>query len=187
MSDTEANGQIVADQEKPVITAAAPATHQISIEHTFETAHRLPHLKGKCASLHGHSWRVTVSVFAPALSTDGTVVEFGFLKTGVRRWIDTHLDHGTMLGIRDPLAIHLYTAGSKVFRFGAHSCETVDDAELLATDLPWPTVEAVAVLLRRVSQAVLIALPCAPEASVGRVYVRETHLNTATYGPADAL
>jgi hypothetical protein len=63
---------------------------------------------------------------------------------------------------------------------------TVDDAELLAADLAWPTVEAVAVLLRRVSQGVLAALPCAPDARVGRVFVRETHLNTATYGPVDA-
>ncbi|MEV6905941.1 6-carboxytetrahydropterin synthase [Amycolatopsis sp. NPDC051071] len=186
MYDTEIGGQTTSHSANRTMADSAPASHQICIEHTFETAHRLPHLQGKCTSLHGHSWRVTVSVVAPALSTDGTVVEFGVLKTGVRRWIDAHLDHGTMLGVRDPLAVHLYTAGSKVFRFGAHSCETVDDAELLATDLPWPTVEAVAVLLRRVSQSVLIALPCAPEARVGRVFVRETHLNTATYGPAAA-
>ncbi|MFI7122619.1 6-pyruvoyl trahydropterin synthase family protein [Amycolatopsis sp. NPDC049868] len=185
MYDTEAIGPTIVGQAKPTMAAAAPTAHQISIEHTFETAHRLPHLGGKCTSLHGHSWRVTVSVFAPTLSTDGTVVEFGVLKTGIRQWIDTHLDHGTMLGARDPFAVYLDTMGSKVFRFGANSCDTVDDTELLATDLPWPTVEAVAVLLRRVSQSVLVALPCAPAASVGRVFVRETHLNTATFGPAD--
>ncbi|UUV28532.1 6-carboxytetrahydropterin synthase [Amycolatopsis roodepoortensis] len=187
MYDMEANGQIIADQEKPTMAAAAPTAHLISIEHTFETAHRLPHLNGKCTSLHGHSWRVTVSVCAPALSSDGTVVEFGALKAGVRQWIDTHLDHGTMLGIRDPLAMHLATAGSKVFRFGANNREAVGSEEVLAADLPWPTVEAVAVLLRRASQAVLVGLPCAPEASVGRVFVRETHLNAASYGPADVL
>ncbi|MBB5856367.1 6-pyruvoyl tetrahydropterin synthase family protein [Amycolatopsis umgeniensis] len=187
MHDTEANGQIHSDQGKFAVAAVATPAHQISIKHTFETAHRLPQLRGKCTSLHGHSWRVTASVSAPALSSDGTVVEFGALKARVRQWIDTHLDHGTMLGIRDPLALPLYTAGSKVFRFGADDREAVSDEERLASDLPWPTVEAVAVLLRRVSQAVLIALPCAPKASIGRVFVRETHLNTAAYGPADAL
>jgi 6-pyruvoyltetrahydropterin/6-carboxytetrahydropterin synthase len=162
-----------------------PTIHQISIEHSFETAHRLPHLDGKCTSLHGHSWRVIVSVIALNLSTDVTVVEFGALKAGIRQWIDTYLDHGTMLGAHDPLAAHLYAAKCKVFRFGADRHKTVEDAELLAADLAWPTVEAVAVLLRRVSQAVLAALPCTPDARVGRVFVRETHLNTATYGPVD--
>jgi 6-pyruvoyl tetrahydropterin synthase/QueD family protein len=77
--------------------------YQITIEHSFETAHRLPHLGGKCTSLHGHSWRVAVPVIAPSLSDDATVVEFGALKAGVRQWIDTYLDHGTMLGVDDPL------------------------------------------------------------------------------------
>ncbi|WP_083754131.1 6-pyruvoyl trahydropterin synthase family protein [Actinosynnema sp. ALI-1.44] len=169
-----------------VTDGPAPTAHQIAIEHTFETAHRLPHLGGKCTSLHGHSWRVAVSVIAPTLSDDVTVVEFGALKAGVRQWMDTHLDHGTMLGVHDPLAAHLLAAKCKVFRFGANGNETVKDPELLATDLAWPTVEAVAVLLRRVSQAVLAALPCAPDARIGQVFVRETHLNTATYGPVDA-
>jgi 6-pyruvoyltetrahydropterin/6-carboxytetrahydropterin synthase len=116
----------------------AAAAHRVTIEHTFESAHRLPHLAGKCASLHGHSWRVTVTVTAPCLSHEVTVVEFGALKTGVRNWIDTHLDHATMLGARDPLVEPLTAAGCTVFRFGAHHTATTD-AELLAADLTWPT------------------------------------------------
>ncbi|PFG50202.1 6-pyruvoyltetrahydropterin/6-carboxytetrahydropterin synthase [Amycolatopsis sulphurea] len=161
----------------------ARTAHQVTIEHTFETAHRLPHLGGKCTSLHGHSWQVVVPVIAPTLSDDVTVVEFGVLKAGIREWIDTYLDHGTMLGVRDPLAVSLYAERCKVFRFGADDDQAVDGTELLAADLGWPTVEAVAVLLRRVSQAVLAALPCAPDVRVGGVFVRETHLNTATFGP----
>ncbi|MBP2474800.1 6-pyruvoyltetrahydropterin/6-carboxytetrahydropterin synthase [Crossiella equi] len=185
MLGTETTDHATASPAALVTDDPTPTAHQITIEHTFETAHRLPHLGGKCTSLHGHSWRVAVQVIAPTLSDDATVVEFGALKAGVREWIDTYLDHGTMLGAQDPLAVQLYVAKCKVFRFGADSYQTVDDAELLATDLAWPTVEAVAVLLRRVSQAALAALPCAPGARVGRVFVRETHLNTATYGPAD--
>ncbi|GAA5111002.1 6-pyruvoyl trahydropterin synthase family protein [Haloechinothrix salitolerans] len=186
MLGTETTDHATAHRAALVTEDSAPTAHQITIEHTFETAHRLPHLGGKCTSLHGHSWRVAVPVIAPTLSNDVTVVEFGALKAGIREWIDTYLDHGTMLGVHDPLAVHLYVAKCKVFRFGADSCQTTVDAELLATDLVWPTVEAVAVLLRRVSQAALAALPCAPDARVGRVFVRETHLNTATYGPVDA-
>lgn len=160
-----------------------PTAYQITIEHSFETAHRLPHLGGKCISLHGHSWRVAVPVIAPSLSDDVTVVEFSALKAGIRQWIDTHLDHGTMLGVHDPLVDPLVAAGCKVFRFGIGPTATLEEAQALATDLAWPTVEAVAVLLRRMSQIVLTALPCAAGARVGQVLVRETQLNTATYGP----
>jgi 6-pyruvoyltetrahydropterin/6-carboxytetrahydropterin synthase len=159
-----------------------PLAYGIGIEHTFETAHRLPHLSGKCTSLHGHSWRVTIAVTAPELADDGTVVEYGALKAGVRNWIDTHLDHGTMLGATDRLVEPLTTAGCKVFRFGLTPASD-GVPESLASDLAWPTVEAVAVLLRRMSLQILSALPSATGAEVGRVTVRETYLNTAIYGP----
>ena len=162
-----------------------PTAHQITVEHSFETAHRLPHLGGKCTSLHGHSWRVAVSVVAPSLSEQATVVEFGALKASIRRWIDTHLDHGTMLGVQDPLVEPLAAAECTVFRFGTgHAC-LAGEAEALATDLMWPTVEAVAVLVRRMAQVVLAGLPCAAGAHVGQVFVRETDLNSATTGPVD--
>jgi 6-pyruvoyltetrahydropterin/6-carboxytetrahydropterin synthase len=168
-----------------VENSGAPTTHRITIEHTFETAHRLPHLGGQCTSLHGHSWRVAVPVLAPSLdSTDLTVVEFDALKTGVRHWINTYLDHGTMLGAHDPLVDPLVAAGCKVFRFGGDRAD-VTEAEVVAADLAWPTVEAVAVLLRLISHIVLTGLPHASGARVGRVFVRETQVNTADYGPAD--
>ncbi|SHF60419.1 6-pyruvoyl trahydropterin synthase family protein [Streptoalloteichus hindustanus] len=161
-----------------------PVQHSIAIEHAFDTAHRLPELGGKCASLHGHSWRVRVVVSAISLSSDFTVVEFGAVKAGVRQWIDTHLDHGTMLGHRDPLTAPLAAAGCKVFRFGSDQPST--GPESLAGDLAWPTVEAVAVLLRRVSHNVLRDLPGAPpHVRIGQVVVRETRTNSAAYGPEE--
>jgi 6-pyruvoyltetrahydropterin/6-carboxytetrahydropterin synthase len=170
-----------ADTARQASAGGKSLSHAISIEHTFETAHRLPQLNGKCTSLHGHSWRVTVVVTAPVLAVDGTVVEFGVLKAGVRDWIDTYLDHGTMLGVGDPLVEPLIAAGCKVFRFGV--TPSSDGApEGLAADLAWPTVEAVTVLLRRMSMHVLAELPRAVGAEVGRVVVREGQLNTAVYG-----
>jgi 6-pyruvoyltetrahydropterin/6-carboxytetrahydropterin synthase len=58
-------------------------THLVTIRHNFETAHRLPHLPGKCQSLHGHSWWAEVTVAASELSRGGLVVEFGALKKEV--------------------------------------------------------------------------------------------------------
>lgn len=93
-----------------------------------------------------------------------------------------HLDHATMLGARDRLIEPLITENSRVFCFGA--TRPADVAEQFADGLPWPTVEAIAVLLGRVARSVLISgLPRADSARVERVLVRETRLNTAIYEP----
>ncbi|MFC4004085.1 6-pyruvoyl tetrahydropterin synthase family protein [Prauserella oleivorans] len=156
-------------------------SHKITIEHSFESGHRLPHLGGKCVNLHGHSWSVAVTVSAAELSPEVTVVEFGALKVGVRRWIDEHLDHATMLGVRDRLIAPLVADGNRVFRFGAE--RPADGAEKFGYGLPWPTVEAVAVLLGRVAESALAELARADGARIERVLVRETRLNTAVYEP----
>ncbi|GAA0988361.1 MULTISPECIES: 6-pyruvoyl trahydropterin synthase family protein [Nocardiopsidaceae] len=155
----------------------APAHHGVTVRHNFETAHRLPHLGGKCTNLHGHSWWVEVSAVAPALDSS-TVVEFGAFKAELRSWIDTHLDHGAMLGVDDPLAKVLADHGSKLFRFGAPQPLP---AEEFAANLPHPTVEAVAVLLGRVAMDVLVGLGHAPGARIEGVRVTETHVNSALW------
>ncbi|MFJ6380154.1 6-pyruvoyl trahydropterin synthase family protein [Kitasatospora sp. NPDC092039] len=155
-------------------------SHAITVRHNFETAHRLPHLAGKCENLHGHSWLVEVTVTAPVLAA-GTVVEFGAFKRALREWIDTFLDHGTMLGANDPLAAVLAGQGSKLFRFGA---EDPTEQEQHAADLGWPSVEAVADLLARVATEALHTLPRAAGAYVSHVGVSETAVNAASWTAA---
>ena len=61
---------------------------------TFEAAHRLPHVPEghKCARLHGHSFRVRVTVAGPLDPALGWVMDFAELK---RAWKPLHevLDH----------------------------------------------------------------------------------------------
>lgn len=139
--------------------------NSVTVRHNFETAHRLPELGGKCFNLHGHSWWAEITVAAPALNGDGIVVEFGAFKRAVREWIDTHLDHGAMLGTDDPLLAVLCSMGCKVFEF--------EDR--------WPTVEATAELLASVASGLLTAVPHAPGARVVNVDVRETAVNEASW------
>jgi 6-pyruvoyltetrahydropterin/6-carboxytetrahydropterin synthase len=117
-------------------------TTQIRVKHNFETAHRLPFLGGKCANLHGHSWRVEITLFASmqdeGIDANGLSVDFSLIKKHVRGWIDSYLDHGCMLGVDDPLVPVLYEEGSKIYTFGEKG-----DYE----EYPWPTVEAVARML----------------------------------------
>jgi 6-pyruvoyltetrahydropterin/6-carboxytetrahydropterin synthase len=145
----------------------------ITVRHNFETAHRLPFLGGKCENLHGHSWWVEFK-WAFDLNDEGISsrrsfpVDYGALKKDVRSWIDEHLDHGTMLGVNDPLVQegHIDLLG-KVFYFGT---ETSDGWGF--PDKPWPTVEAVAELLSFV----------APHSQhLVEVEVQETYTNKAIW------
>jgi 6-pyruvoyltetrahydropterin/6-carboxytetrahydropterin synthase len=87
----------------------------VTISHNFESTHRLPHLPGKCISLHGHSWWAETTVTAPSPDEDGVVVEFGPLKKALRAWIDDHVDHGVLLGPNDPLVPLLRQYNCKVY------------------------------------------------------------------------
>ena len=77
----------------------------VTVCHRFEYAHRLPNHTGKCSNLHGHSGKVEVTAIAQAgpLTEPGMVLDFGHLKTIVRRIIDVRLDHSTILNTNDPL------------------------------------------------------------------------------------
>ncbi|PSK95788.1 6-pyruvoyltetrahydropterin/6-carboxytetrahydropterin synthase [Haloactinopolyspora alba] len=141
--------------------------HTVTVRHNFETAHRLPPLAGKCQNLHGHSWWADITVAGP-IDEVGTVVEFGRLKAELRDWIDTHLDHGAMLGHDDPLVPLLRDMGSKVYVIGW---------DAYTRDLSWPTVESAALLLARVTTLILDSLDAS--ADVTHVRVRETHVNEA--------
>lgn len=135
----------------------------VTVRHNFETAHRLPHLQGKCQSIHGHSWWANITVAAEDVA-DGLVVEFGPFKAGIRDWIDTNLDHGSMLGPDDPLVPVLRSQGCKVHEVPG-----------------WPTVENVAEMIATHAADVLATLVRAPGAKVTHVRVTETHVNEATW------
>jgi 6-pyruvoyltetrahydropterin/6-carboxytetrahydropterin synthase len=150
----------------------------IVIRAGFEAAHRLPQLDGACASIHGHSWHVAVTVTATGLSPDGTVAEFGAFKRAIRAWTDEQLDNGAMLGVADPLLPAFVADGSKTFRFGVADGS---QAEQAARDLPWPTVEAVAIVIARVAGGLLAVIPQAPGAAVASVLVEETRANSALW------
>jgi 6-pyruvoyltetrahydropterin/6-carboxytetrahydropterin synthase len=65
----------------------------------FEAAHVLPHHPGKCARLHGHSYRFDVAVRG-ALQTEGPatgmVVDFDELSAIVRPNVVERLDHSSL-------------------------------------------------------------------------------------------
>ncbi len=62
----------------------------------FEGAHSLPNHDGKCASLHGHSYKLEVSIFGEVIKTgpkEGMVMDFADLSKIVNEEIISKLDH----------------------------------------------------------------------------------------------
>ncbi len=64
----------------------------LTVEDSFASAHQLCGYKGKCENLHGHNWRVVISVKGTALNEIGLLVDFHDLKAILKRIIN-ELDH----------------------------------------------------------------------------------------------
>ena len=72
---------------------------QIRKHFRFEAAHTLPHHLGKCARMHGHSYRLEVALYGPLKSegaTSGMVADFAEIADIVKREIVDVLDHTTL-------------------------------------------------------------------------------------------
>jgi 6-pyruvoyltetrahydropterin/6-carboxytetrahydropterin synthase len=67
----------------------------------FEASHVLPRHPGKCRNLHGHSFRLTVTVEAPIDPRTGIALDFADLKATVHREVVDRLDHRHLNEILD--------------------------------------------------------------------------------------
>ncbi len=66
--------------------------YELSVEAQFSAAHQLRGYKGKCEKLHGHNWRVQVTVSSDRLNEIDIVMDFHDLKRIVNEVISS-LDH----------------------------------------------------------------------------------------------
>lgn len=69
---------------------------------TFEMAHALPNYAGKCHNLHGHSYKLYVTVegmppTAAGHAIDGMLIDFGDIKQLVQQHIIDTFDHALVL------------------------------------------------------------------------------------------
>ncbi len=68
---------------------------EVSVEQTFAAGHALRHYRGKCENVHGHNYRVRVTVQGEELNSIGLLVDFVDLKKHLRGIIEG-LDHQFM-------------------------------------------------------------------------------------------
>lgn len=96
----------------------------------FEAAHVLPWHPGKCSRLHGHSYRLDVTVTGPT-DGNGVVIDFADLGRAVRAAVVERCDHALLNDLVDnPTAENLAAA----------FLDWLSDAGLAASELTvWET------------------------------------------------
>ena len=62
--------------------------YEVTIIKSFSAAHLLAQIGGKCEELHGHNFRVEVTVTAPDLNESGLLIDF----RAVKKWLNVILD-----------------------------------------------------------------------------------------------
>ena len=80
---------------------------RITKQFTFETGHALYGYDGKCRNIHGHSYKLSVTVIGKPISDSsnvkyGMVIDFGDLKKIVNKEIVDVFDHATVFNKNTP-------------------------------------------------------------------------------------
>jgi len=100
----------------------------------FETAHALYGYDGKCKNIHGHSYKLFVTVKGVPIQDNsnpkfGMVIDFGDIKKIVRAEVVDRFDHAILLNVNSPhkeLGENLIKEGHKViFTEYQPSCENM--------------------------------------------------------------
>jgi len=74
--------------------------YRLRIESHFDAAHKLIGYEGKCAELHGHTWKVEVFVVGKKLNDVGILVDFNILKEKLNKIIE-RLDHKLLNDLKE--------------------------------------------------------------------------------------
>ena len=113
----------------------------------FETAHVLYNYDGKCKNLHGHSYKLFVTVKGTPINDlehpkNGMVVDFGDIKKIVKEEILEPWDHAVLINSASPqkdLAQNLEAQGHKVIHCNFQpTCENMlyEIADRIQVKLP---------------------------------------------------
>jgi 6-pyruvoyltetrahydropterin/6-carboxytetrahydropterin synthase len=66
--------------------------YHLTVHTHFAAAHNLLNYQGDCENLHGHNWKVEVTVGARQLDSSGLGIDFKVLKRETKKILE-HLDH----------------------------------------------------------------------------------------------
>lgn len=120
---------------------------RITKQFSFETGHALYGYDGKCKNVHGHSYKLSVTVIGRPITDSnnvkfGMVIDFGDLKKIVKEEIVDIFDHATVFNKNTPhveLADELKNRGHHVILVGYQPTSenmVIDFADKIKKRLP---------------------------------------------------
>lgn len=65
---------------------------EVSVEYSFAAGHALRGYRGKCENVHGHNYKLQVSVAGENLNSIGLLMDFAELQSSIKKLAD-RLDH----------------------------------------------------------------------------------------------
>ena len=104
---------------------------EVSVDETFSSGHALRGYKGKCENVHGHNYKVRVTLAGPELDSIGLLYDFVHLKQAIQGVIRT-LDHrflndfapfDTVNPSAENIARHIFEEISKQMKTVANGAE----------------------------------------------------------------
>lgn len=158
-------------------------THLEIVLPTFDCAHQLPNHDGKCANLHGHTYKVVVSVAGRVLQKpgdpkEGMVVDFGVIKAIYKSLIENVCDHALLIGTTPlPWMIHLLpglTLDGTVTGTDAERLQQIGFKKVTLLPIPITTAENLAGWMMKVFQQGMSAFKNHGDVFVTEVRVYET-------------
>lgn len=116
---------------------------RLTKEFNFEMAHALTDYDGKCRNIHGHSYRLFVTVEGkpitlPSSPKQGMVVDFGDLRKIVNETVVEPLDHAFVIAANSPFNIPQLPPNKTVVTDFQPTCENMLTyfAQLLQPRMP---------------------------------------------------
>jgi 6-pyruvoyltetrahydropterin/6-carboxytetrahydropterin synthase len=79
----------------------------ITREHSISCGHTVNGHEGKCAHLHGHNYKIVITVTSSGLDSIGRVIDFSVLKEILCGWLEAEWDHKFLIHDEDPRARRL--------------------------------------------------------------------------------
>ena len=66
--------------------------YEISVDYTFAAGHALRNYKGKCENVHGHNYKLRVTLEGAELNPTGLLIDFIDVRAAIKQLAD-RLDH----------------------------------------------------------------------------------------------
>ncbi len=116
---------------------------EVSVQETFAAAHFLRGYKGKCERLHGHNYRVEITVSGEKLDSIGMLHDFVEIKRELRKLLE-RVDHYNLNDIPPFDEAVNTTAENLAFYFWTEMQKALGDAVNVSQVRVWETDTAVA-------------------------------------------